>query len=172
MLTSGFMNMKYIKMRQTSRQSTRKYECDTFNQQKYTQCIESRIVQELGCKPSWFSLDTRTNACSGSEKYSKFLEVSQNLGKDTKICKIPNCLENTWTTEDIMTTEQSFPIIEFSAISKTIEVATEVFTYELFDIFNDFAGVISLFLGASIISSFDYIKEKFEKLCNTFTARF
>ena len=161
-------------MQQRSRQSTRKYECDVFNQQKYNQCIESLIVQELGCRPSWYSQETNTNSttCSGSAKYSKFMEVSQNLSKDTRLCKIPNCLGNTWTTQDIMTTNQTFTVIQFVAISKTIEVSNEVFTYELFDIFNDFAGVISLFLGASIISSFDYITEKFEKMYNTFTTCF
>ena len=160
-------------MQQKSRQSTRKYECDTFNQQKYTKCIESLIVEEVGCIPSWYSQETHTNSttCSGSEKYSKFLELSQNLSKDKTVCKIPNCLENTWTTQDIITTElkYSITVINLSAISKTIEVSNEVFTYELFDIFNDFAGVISLFLGASIISSFDYINETFEKMYCTFT---
>ena len=158
-------------MQQKARQSTRKYECDVFNQQKYNQCIESLIVQELGCRPSWYK-EGSEETCSGSEKYSKFMEVSQNLSKDPRFCKIPNCLENTWKTQDIMTTEQNFTIIQFVAISKTIEVSNEVFTYELFDIFNDFAGVISLFLGASIISSFDFITEKFEKMYNTFTTRF
>ena len=161
-------------MRQTSRQSTRKYECDTFNQQKYTKCIESLIVQGLGCRPSWYSQETHTESttCSGSEKYSKFLELSQNLSKDTRLCKIPNCLGNTWTTQDIMTADVNLTFFQFSAISKTIEISDEVFTYELFDIFNDFAGVISLFLGAGIISSFDYITEKFEKMYNIFTTRF
>lgn len=179
---SGSMILKYIKMQQTSRQKTGRFECDSFNQQKYTQCSESYIVRELGCRPSWFKegLDESLTTCSGSEKYSLFLEESQNLRKDGIICNIPNCLENVWTTQDIMTTELdlfnqenlTLTAIEFSAISKTIQISNEVFSYELFDIFNDFAGVISLFLGASIISSFDYIKEKFEKMYNIFTTRF
>ena len=58
-------------------------------------------------------------------------------------------------------------IIQYYSLTKTVKVSKEVFTYEVIDIFNDFAGVLSLCLGVSIISLFDYIVDTSKKIYNT-----
>ena len=52
----------------------------------------------------------------------------------------------------------------YYVLSHTLKVAEESLTYTVFDIFNDFAGVLSLFLGVSIISFYDYICELFKNI--------
>lgn len=60
-------------------------------------------------------------------------------------------------------------IIQYYSLTKTVKVSKEVFTYEVIDIFNDFAGVLSLCLGVSIISFYDYIVDTSKKIYFTLT---
>ena len=159
MIPSGDHRMMKIRMKNNERKSTRNYGCDEFNQAKYTQEIESFIVGELHCRPSWFQLqDNRMPQCNGSEKYQKFLARLQDLSKANGM--VPNCKEDQWETQEIWTTKPPIPnttLIQYWLHTKTVQVSEEIFTYEVFDIFNDFAGVLSLCLGVSIISLYDYI---------------
>ena len=169
MIPSGSGRMMKIRMKQTERKSTKKYGCDEFNQAKYTKCIESFIVGELQCRPSWFQMpDNKMPLCSGSEKYEKFLAVIKDLSKAK--CIVPNCKEKIWETPEIWTTQAEFlnaTLIQHYALTKTVKVSEEVFIYGVIDIFNDFAGVLSLFLGVSIISFYDFIVETSKKIYTT-----
>ena len=156
-----------VRMEQTKRKSTREYNCDESNQQKYTNCIEEFIIDELQCKPAWFQ---RTNAlpnCASSQKYQEFLTLIRDL-KSKSHCNVPNCVENTWRTQEMWTSQyENGTIMQYYVPTTTVKVSTEIFTYGLFDIFNDFAGVLSLFLGVSIISFYDYIVDVSKKIYNT-----
>ena len=169
MIPSGTQRMMTIRMDQIERKSTKKYGCDEFNQAKYTKCIESFIVGELRCRPSWFQMiDNEKSLCQGSEKYQKFLALIKDLSKAN--CIDPNCKESIWKTEEMWTTQmtiQNATIIQYYGYTKTVKVSEEVFIYGVFDIFNDFAGVLSLFLGVSIISLYDFIVETSKKICAT-----
>ena len=171
MIPSGDQRMMKIKMKNNERKSTRKYECDVSNQAKYTQCIESFMVRELHCRPSWFQIvDNKIHLCNGSEKYLKYLALIQDLSKSN--CMVPNCKKNEWETQEIWTTKSPLPnttLIQYWLHTKTVKVSEEVFTYGVFDIFNDFAGVLSLCLGVSIISFYDYIVDTSKKIYFTLT---
>ena len=176
MFPSGKQKMMKIKMRQSERKPTGKYTCDEFNQQRYAECVELYIVKHLQCKPSWFQIVSEGDSptCSGAEKYLKFLALLRNLKKAIQNCTIPNCRQNTWTTQEIWTTDldnltelkigDTGTAIQFFALATAVEVSTEEFTYGIFNIFNDFAGVVSLLLGVSIISFYDYIFEMSRKI--------
>ena len=170
MIPSGSGRMMKMRMQQTERKSTRKYRCDEFNQSKYTKCIESFIAGELQCRPSWFQMiDNEKSLCQGSEKYLKFLALIQDLSKAN--CIVPNCKEKIWESKEIWTTPkaplENATLIQYWALTKTSKVSEEEFTYGVFDVFNDFAGVLSLFLGVSIISFYDFIVETSKKICTT-----
>ena len=173
MIPSGSGRIMKIKMEETERKCTRKFVCNEYNQEKYTRCIEAFIVEKLQCKPSWFKiLDNNMvmSLCRGSEKYQKYLELIKDLSKAN--CNVPNCKENIWKTQEIWTKPTSnwaanTTFITYESLSKTVKVSEEVFTYTVFDMLNDFAGVLSLFLGVSIISLYDYIIETSRKICTT-----
>ena len=108
--------------------------------------------------------------CRGSEKYQKYLELIKDLSKAN--CNVPNCKENIWKTQEIWTKPTSnwaanTTLITYESLSKTVKVSEEVFTYTVFDMLNDFAGVLSLFLGVSIISLYDNIIETSRKIWTT-----
>ena len=76
MIPSQTQKIMTIRMDQIERKSTRKYRCDESNQAKYTNCIESFIIEELQCRPKWFQkIDNKMALCYGSEKYQKFLTL-------------------------------------------------------------------------------------------------
>ena len=173
LIPSGTEKMMKIIMRQTDRKSTRNYGCDESNEAKYTKCIESFIVGELQCKPTWYQMldnNMMLPFCKGSEKYQKFLGLIHDLSKAN--CIVPNCKKKIWDSQEIWTTQnpilENTTTIQYVIFSKTVKVSEEVFTYEVFDIFNDFAGVLSLFLGVSIISFYDYLVETSKTIYNKF----
>ena len=174
--------MMKIRMQRTERKPTRKYECDELNQQKYSECIEKYIIEKLRCKPSWFQIFSNKSVCSGSEKYQEYLALIRDLKKSD--CIAENCVQNTWNTQEMWTTSisnifgdgenyqaekfQNGTWIQYLALATTVKVSEEAFTYGIFDIFNDFAGVLSLLLGVSIISFYDYIVETSMKIYDSF----
>ena len=172
MIPSGSGKMMKIRMKQIERKSTRKYDCHESNQAKYTQCIESFIVGGLQCKPSWFQIESQMPFCNGSEKYQKFLTLIKDLSKAN--CLVPNCLNKIWETQELWSHSEKWyenaTLIQYYALSKTVKVSEEVFTYGVFDIFNDFAGVLSLCLGVSILSFYDYIIDTSKKIYSALTA--
>ena len=46
---------------------------------------------------------------------------------------------------------------------QTVLKSEEVVRYSMLDVLNDFAGIISLFLGASFVSSYDLFMEVYKK---------
>ena len=173
MVPQGTEKMMKIRMKQTERKSTRKYDCDEFNHAKYTKCIELFIVEQLQCKPAWIYVsDNMIPLCRGSEKYKMFLALIKDLSKAN--CIVPNCKEMIWESQEMWTTDTlsqwntNGTIIQYFALTKTVKVSEEVFTYGVFDVFNDFAGVLSLFLGVSIISFYDYIVETSKTIFDKF----
>ena len=175
MFPSGKEKMMKIRMKQKERKPTKKYHCDGSNQQRYTECIESFIMENLQCKPSWFNIANNKPLCTGSAKYQTFLALLRDLKKAD--CNIPNCIQNTWKTQEIWTNEihdqvrlkhGNGTLIQYFAFATTVEVSNEVFVYEIMNIFNDFAGVVSLLLGASFISLFDYIFELSANIYDSF----
>ena len=170
MFPTGTHKLLRIRMEQIKRKSTREYYCDEFNEQKYTNCIDEFIKDELQCRPVWFQRTNDLPICARSDKYQKFLTIIRDLKhlKGESNCIVPNCVENTWRTQEIWTSQlENSTIFQYYAPATKVKVSTEIFTYGLFDIFNDFAGVLSLFLGVSIISFYDYIVDVSKKIYNT-----
>ena len=170
MITSQTQKMMTIRMDQIERKSTRKYQCDESNQAKYAICIESFITKELQCRPTWFqTIGNKMALCNDSEKYQKFLALIKDLSKAN--CLVPNCKQKIWKSDEIWTSQMPIQyadtpvtIIQYYSLTKTVKVSKEVFTYQVIDIFNDFAGVLSLCLGVSIISFYDYIVDTSKKI--------
>ena len=170
MFLTGTHKLLRIRMEQIKRKSTREYYCDEFNEQKYTNCIEEFIKDELQCEPVWFQRTNDLPICASSDKYQRFLTLIRDLKhlKGYSNCIVPNCVENTWRTQEMWTSQyENGTIMQYYVPTTTVKVSTEIFTYGLFDIFNDFAGVLSLFLGVSIISFYDYIVDVSKKIYNT-----
>ena len=172
MIPTGSGRMMKMRMKSIERKSTRKFKCDESNQAKYTQCIESFIVGELQCKPSWFQIiDNKVPPCNGRKKYQKFSALIKDLSKAN--CLVSNCKQKIWESEEIWTTPEApvknATLIQYWTLTKTEKVSKEVFTYGVFNIFNDFAGVLSLIFGVSIISFYDYIVDTSKKMYSTLT---
>ena len=166
---SGTQKLLKVRMEQTKRKSTREYYCDELNEQKYTNCIDELVIDGLECRPAWFQMTNSFPTCANSQKYQKFLTLIRDL-KSKSHCIVPNCVGNTWRTQEIWTSKspiENLTLMQYFALATTVKVSTEIFTYGIFDIFNDFAGVLSLFLGVSILSFYEYVIDVSKKIYNT-----
>ena len=97
LITPGSNRIRHLSMTQTHRIKTREYDCDETNSQSCFAYINQWTNERLQCRPFW--IDSNLTECSGHEKLTEFLKLSQQLVSNFSLpaeCAVPNCLTKTW----------------------------------------------------------------------------
>ena len=109
--------MYWISQQEVVNLNNEKQSCDESNEQVVSNCIQSNIIEKLGCKPNWFKGFNNSTICSGSKLYEKYVNLTKAENVKDE-CLKQNCLQRKWLTKEFMSSPDYGTKIQFTLRNK------------------------------------------------------